>query len=56
MGIQAGLELLSRCDELWVCGPEISAGMQREIQFAKGLGIPIRQMAPVQQAGPALSL
>ena len=56
MGMQAGLELLSRCDELWVCGPEISAGMRKEIQFAKGLGIPIRQMEPLQQPGPALSL
>lgn len=55
-GMRAGLELLSRCDELWVCGPEISTGMQREIQFAKGLGIPIRQLERVQLPGPVLSL
>lgn len=56
MGTRAGLELLSRCDELWVCGTEVSAGMQKDIQFATGLGIPVRQMEPVRQAGPALSL
>ena len=46
LGLRAGLELLARCDELWVCGPEISPGMSREIQFAQGLGIPIRQVEP----------
>ena len=56
MGTRAGLELLSRCDELWACGTEISAGMQKEIQFANGLGVPVRQMEMVRQAGPALSL
>ena len=35
LGLRAGLELLARCDELWVCGPEISPGMSREIQFAQ---------------------
>ena len=46
LGLRPGLELLARCDELWVCGPEISPGMSREIQFAQGLGIPIRQVEP----------
>ena len=43
LGLRAGLELLSRCEDMWVCGEEISPGMSREIQFAQGLGIPIRQ-------------
>ena len=29
-----GLELLRRCDELWVCGGVISEGMRGEIAFA----------------------
>lgn len=28
LGTHAGLELLTRCDELWVCGSEISPGMK----------------------------
>ena len=56
LGTHAGPELLARCDELWVCGPDISPGMKREIQFAEALGLPIRQVEPVQQMGPAMSL
>lgn len=56
MGLNAGLELLSRCDELWVCGAEISSGMQREIQFAKALGLPIRQVEPVPTQEPVMAL
>ena len=46
LGLRAGLELLVRCDEMWVFGGEISPGMSREIQFAQGRGIPIRQWEP----------
>ena len=56
LGLRAGLELLARCEELWVCGPEISPGMSREIQFARGLGIPIRQMEPAAALQTGLSL
>ena len=56
LGLRAGLELLARCDELWVCGPEISPGMSREIQFAQGLGIPIRQVEPAAALRRGLSL
>jgi len=34
------LELLKRCDEIWVCGDEISQGMQGEIDLATKLHIP----------------
>lgn len=34
-GLKMGLELLARCDELWVYGSLISEGMRAEIQFAK---------------------
>ena len=33
---------LERCDELWVCGDEISEGMAREIARAEQVGIPTR--------------
>lgn len=56
MGLNAGLELLSRCDELWVCGSEVSSGMQREIQFAKALGLPIRQVDSILSQEPVMAL
>ena len=43
-GIEMGLALLSRCDELWAFGPVVSSGMQREIAEAERLRIPIRRM------------
>lgn len=39
-GIQMGLELLERCDELWVMGNTISQGMQEEINFAQSHHLP----------------
>jgi hypothetical protein len=39
-GLKMGLELLKRCDEIWVCGDEISQGMQGEIELATKLNIP----------------
>ena len=53
LGLRAGLELLARCEEMWIFGEEISPGMSREIQFAQGLGIPIRQQKtePVMEWG-----
>ena len=43
LGMNDGLEMLRRCDELWVYEPEkLSEGMQREIEYAHQLGIPIR--------------
>ena len=45
-GIQFGLEWLSGCDELWVIGNRITAGMKREIAVAEELGIPVKQHIP----------
>lgn len=41
IGLDAGLDLLSICDELWVYG-EPSEGMAAEIRLAEELCIPIR--------------
>ena len=42
--ISMDLRLLERCDELWVCGDEISEGMAREIAHADETGIPVRHI------------
>lgn len=47
-GIRMGLRLLSACDELWICGPKISAGMEKEIAEAGRLGIPVSKMSAGQ--------
>ncbi len=39
-----GLALLRGADELWIVSENISEGMQGEIQEAKRLGIPVRNM------------
>ena len=40
--LSAGMSLLWFCDELWIFGDEITAGMQREIDFCKNLNIKTR--------------
>jgi len=44
-GIALGIDMLRRCDELWVCGPTISSGMEKEIQKAHELNIPIKMIS-----------
>lgn len=46
--MEADLVLLSRCDEIWVCGSEISEGMAAEIQFAKEKQMKIRRIIDVR--------
>lgn len=43
-GLEMGLAMLEKCDELWVMGIYISQGMRGEIAHAKDLGIPIYQV------------
>ncbi|MFA9381935.1 MAG: DUF4406 domain-containing protein [Acetanaerobacterium sp.] len=43
-GLQMGLILLTRCDELWVCSTTISEGMQEEIKVAQCLQMPVRRL------------
>ncbi|MEG0952326.1 MAG: DUF4406 domain-containing protein [Niameybacter sp.] len=40
-GIYLGLELLTKCDEVWVFGSRISEGMTREIGLAVKLKKPV---------------
>jgi hypothetical protein len=46
--MEADLVLLSRCDEIWVCGSEISEGMAAEIKFAKEKQMKIRRIIDVR--------
>lgn len=40
-GLEMGLAMLEKCEELWVMGTHISQGMSGELARAKSLGIPI---------------
>ena len=44
LAISIDLRFLSLCQELWVCGDEISEGMQREIDHATDIGLPMRHI------------
>lgn len=44
LGIEMGSQMLGLCDELWLCGDRISAGMAGEKDLAEQLGIPVRQI------------
>ena len=41
------IALLSRCAEIWVFGDVISAGMEKEIQYAQRKGKPIQYISGV---------
>ena len=44
LAIETGKRFLGICQELWVFGDTVSAGMQQEIQYAQAAGIPIRRI------------
>lgn len=50
-GLQMGIRVLKACDELWLCGDRVSAGMQRELDAAVQMGIPIRRINSQELAG-----
>jgi len=43
-GLRRDLAVIAKCDELWLTGPEISAGMMREAAKATELGIPVTDL------------
>lgn len=68
-GLDMGIAMLSRCDELWCYGDHISYGMHLEIEEARHIGIPIRRVMqqengfvigttrnPVQAEAPAVAM
>lgn len=48
LGIDMGNQMLELCDELWLCGDRISAGMAGEKALAEEIGIPIRQVGTAE--------
>ena len=42
LGIQLGIEILSRADEIWCFGNKISSGMEIELKAAKHFSLPVR--------------
>jgi hypothetical protein len=46
-GIDMGIQLLFKCDELWAFGDRISLGMAAEIAAAKTLGMVVRRFDEV---------
>jgi hypothetical protein len=44
LGLDMGIAMLSRCDELWCYGDWVSPGMRLEIEEAGRLGIPVHQV------------
>ena len=45
LGIDMGNQMLELCEELWLCGDRISAGMEGERKLAETLGVPVRQVS-----------
>ena len=43
-GLKMGRRVLAVCEEIWLCGKRMSAGMKAEEAEAKRLGIPIRKV------------
>ena len=43
-GLDMGVAMLTRCDELWCYGDHISCGMHCEMEEADRLGIPVRRV------------
>jgi hypothetical protein len=42
-GMEMGLELLAKCDELWAFGDKVSEGMAGEIAAAEELGLKVKR-------------
>ena len=45
LGTDMGLRILKVCEEVWVCGSELSSGMEQEIRAARQLQIPLRRVS-----------
>ncbi len=48
LGMSAGMSLLWDCQELWIFGDKITAGMKEEIDFCKNLNIKIKKISNVE--------
>lgn len=48
-GICFGLNLLKKCEEIWVFGEQISEGMKEEIKLAEILDLPIQYFPEINR-------
>jgi len=53
LGIAHDLEVLSRCDEIWLVGGRISTGMAMEFAFAKRKGMAVRDLTAWGEEPPS---
>ena len=51
LGMDAGIELLKDCDEIWVFGDKITSGMSKELEIAEFLNIPRWNVGEKQTGG-----
>lgn len=53
LGLFSGIILLTKCEELWVFGSRLSAGMAREVAKAEDRDMPVRRFSdrPVMDGG-----
>ncbi|MFI3255257.1 MAG: DUF4406 domain-containing protein [Eubacteriales bacterium] len=51
-GLEMALTMLTRCDELWVFGENITQAMSIEMDYAKQQGIPVRQISAEEYQKP----
>lgn len=52
-GLSMDFAQILRCDELWLCGPEVSAGMAMERDFAESYAIRVRDLTGLSPAAAA---
>ena len=45
LGMKMGNQMLTLCDELWLCGDVVSPGMAKERELADKLDIPVRRVS-----------
>lgn len=56
VGLRMSCEILSLCDEIWVCGPCTTPGMQAEVEHAKNLGLWLRRVTCEEVANGVTAL
>ena len=53
IGLELDCAIIARCDELWFCGPVVSAGMSHEAEAARTAGIPVLHILSRDTIDPA---
>ena len=48
VGLSLGRHVLNHCDEVWMCGDDVSPGMRSELETARELSIPVHVISRQQ--------